>query len=195
MPALPRQTSDFGYTGLRMTADEYLALGETRERYELIDGVIVMSPSPTPKHSEVAVEITFQLKAFARRERSVRVFADVDVRMSSSVVYQPDLAVYRLSRLRGQVDRLAVAPDLVIEVLSPSSKSLDLVTKREDYERFGVGEYWVVEPEAASVRWFARKSDRLVETAVAGDRIASAAIPGFELELLPLRRIAAGEQA
>src|SRR5256885_1453627 len=54
MSALPKPLgSDIGYAGLRMTADDYLGLGETQERYELINGVVFMSPSPTPRHSEI----------------------------------------------------------------------------------------------------------------------------------------------
>ena len=60
MSALPHNIREIGYAGLRLTADECLALGETRERYGLIDGVVV-SPRPSPKHSEIAVEILFQL--------------------------------------------------------------------------------------------------------------------------------------
>src|SRR5207248_98420 len=132
MSAAPRYPRDIGYNGLRMTADEYLALGETPERYELIDGVVVMSPSPFPDHSEIAIEITFQLKQFARSGGKVRTFADTDVRLTSGKVYRPDVWVYRAERLASKVEHLTTPPDLAVEILSPSSKPLDLITKRDD---------------------------------------------------------------
>src|SRR3954468_18057762 len=110
----PRYPSDLGYNGLRMTADEYLALGETADRYELIDGVVVMSPSPFPDHSEIINEIVFQLVGFERSGGGIRVFADTDVRLTSGKVYRPDIAAYRSDRLQGKVLHLTTPPDLAV---------------------------------------------------------------------------------
>lgn len=183
-----------GLAGLRMTADEYLALGETVERYELVDGVIFMSPSPTPRHSEIALEVLGQVRDFNKRARSTRVFAETDVRLSSDLVYRPDVVVYRSGRLpSGKIKRLDLPPDLIIEILSPSTKPYDLVTKRGDYERFGIGEYWVIDPDDASIRCWGRSGGEWAEMPVPGDTLASAAIAGFVLEIPPLRKIAQGE--
>lgn len=169
-------------------------MGETAERYELIDGVVFMSPSPTPPHSEIALEVQFQVKAFIRSGGRARVFAETDVRLSSGLVYRPDIVVYRSDRLpAGKLARLDLPPDLVIEVLSPSTKPYDLVTKRGDYERFGAREYWVVDPDDASVRCWGQGGGVWTETLVTGDTLESAAIPGFVLDIRPLRTIARGE--
>jgi Uma2 family endonuclease len=176
-----------------MTADEYLALGETPERYELIDGVVVMSPSPLPDHSEIAIEITYQLTQFARSGGRLRTFADTDVRLTSGKVYRPDVCVYRAERLTGKVEHLTTPPDLAVEILSPGSKPLDLITKRDDYEAFGVGEYWVVDPADARVRVWRRSGVRLLEGAVDGDSVPCAALPGFVMEVGPIRRIVGAE--
>jgi len=174
-----------------MTADEYLALGETPERYELVDGVIVMSPSPIPPHSEIAIEIIGQLHAFSRRTRSARVFAETDIVLSTGIVYRPDIVVYRAVQLpQGRIARLDTPPDLIIEILSPSTKPYDLITKRGDYDRFGTNEYWVVDPEDASVRCWSRDAAGMNERSVPADSLASSAIPGFELDLQALREIA-----
>src|SRR5438045_3873811 len=109
MSAAPRHPSDLGYAGLRMTADEYLSLGETPERYELVEGVVVMSPSPLPLHNELVLEIAYQLKRFASKS-GVRIFPDTDVRFGPGTVYRPDLAVYRAGRLPDRSTRLEPAP-------------------------------------------------------------------------------------
>ena len=76
MSAVPKHPRAPALGGLRMTADEFLALGETLERYELIDGVVCpMAPSPLAGHNEIALEIAYQAKAFARPAGAARVFA------------------------------------------------------------------------------------------------------------------------
>src|SRR5438045_1840911 len=124
MSTAPRYPAEMGYAGLRMSADEFLALGETPERYELIDGTVVMSPSPTPIHQLIIVELLQQILAWKQVHAGARVFPDTDLRLSSGKVYRPDLVVYAPGRLARPPERLAVPPDLVVEVLSPGSKPL-----------------------------------------------------------------------
>lgn len=177
----------FGYGGLRMTADEYLALGETHERYELIDGVVVMSPSPTPRHQRVGFLIAIQMEMFAQQRHDTQVIPDVDVRMAGNKVYRPDVAVYGNGRLPAMPDRLTTPPDLVVEVLSPGSEPMDYITKRDDYDRFGVGEYWVVDPRDVSVRVWRRSGTKMLEVGVESDRVACASVPGLNVDLRIVR--------
>jgi Uma2 family endonuclease len=193
MSTAPRLRELEGYAGLKMTADEYLALGETRERYELIDGVVVMSPSPLPNHSEVILRITQQLLAFADRTQQARVFSEIDVRFSRDLVYRPDICVYRPDRLAPRPSRLEIPPDLIVEVLSGGTKPLDLITKRDDYERFGVNEYWAVDPVTARVHCWQRQGKVLLEKAVEGEALSSSALPGFVLDLRPIGKLAQPE--
>lgn len=175
-----------------MSADEYLAIGEIPERTELVHGVVVMSPSPNLRHQKIVRRLLQQLTAFEDENPGVEVFQDTDVRFDDRLVYQPDVAVYRPGRVAPDATQLDVSPDLVIEVLSPGSKALDLVTKRGDYERGGVAEYWVLDPADASVRVWRREGGRLVESACGGDQVPSSAVPGFALDLRPIRRIVRG---
>lgn len=194
MSAAPRFPRDLGYAGLRMTADEYLALGETQERYELIDGVVVMSPSPTAYHGDFAVEILGQLRDFSKSHpKRVRYFTEIDVRLGGKLVYQPDISAFRWEKVGKRPTWLESPPDLVVEVLSPSSKVYDLITKREDYERFGVAEYWVVDPMDGSVKCWRRVGVRLLESNVQGDQLPCHSIPDFVLDLRPLRDLASDE--
>jgi Uma2 family endonuclease len=193
MSAAPRHPSNLGYTGLRMTADEYLALGETQERYELIDGVVVMSPSATGDHNEISAEIIHQLKLFSGQQRCVRILPETDLRISDEKVYRPDISVYRRERLSGRVRYLTEPPDLIVEVLSPATALLDLNRKRDDYARFGVQEYWIVDPESGDIRAWRRAGEAFSEAPVEGDALRSWTFADLVLDLKPLRAIARGE--
>jgi Uma2 family endonuclease len=192
MSAAPRFDPSLGYAGLRMTADEYLALGETPERYELIDGVVVMSPSPFPRHNELVAEVVRQLGNFSVETTPLRIFPDSDLDVGPSLVYRPDVSVYLADRLQAQeLRRLSTPPDLVVEVLSLSTRALDLVTKRDDYAAFGVREYWVIDPKTARVRRWTRRADGTPAESDPGlNDVASAAVPGFVLDVSKLRRFA-----
>jgi Uma2 family endonuclease len=97
--------------------------------------------------------------------------------------------VYGPGRLAGRPERLDLPPYLVVELLSPSSRSADLITKRGDYEAFGVGEYWVVDPAGSvTAKVWKRQGPRLVETAIQGDLFECASVPGFRLDLREVRR-------
>lgn len=187
MSEAPRFPAAYGYGGLRMTADEYLALGETRDRYELIDGVVIMSPSPTPRHQRVAFLLAVQMEHVARTSGEFFVVPDVDVRMSVDRVYRPDIVVYARERQTDLPDRFTTPPDLVVEVLSPGSEPLDYITKRDDYERFGVGEYWVVNPSDVSVRIWRRQGTRMLEAGVVADRVHAPRIPSLVVDLQVVR--------
>jgi Uma2 family endonuclease len=183
-----------GYAGLRMTAQEYLALGETPERYELLDGVVVMmSPSPFANHNEIAAQVSYQIQLFAGPQRTVRVFPETDLQCSDRTVYRPDLSVYQTGRLPPKVPRLTTPPDLIVEVVSRGSKAYDLITKRQDYDRFGVGEYWVIDPDDGSMKCWQRQGSSLVQVETNRDTLASSSIPGLVLDLHAIREIAGSE--
>lgn len=91
--------------------------------------------------------------------------------------------------MRNTPERLVLPADLVIEILSPGSTVMDLITKRDDYERFGVGEYWAVDPSDLRIRAWRREGSRLIESAIEGERVPSAALVGFVLDVAALRRV------
>lgn len=189
MSSAPRFPSDLGYAGLRMTAREFLAIGEARERLELIDGVVFMSPSASVPHQRLVREILFQLEAYRRTNPTTEVLADVDLVLTSGTVYRPDIIAYADARLMRGTERAEGVPSLVVEVLSPATRAFDLTTKKDDYEKLGVLEYLVVEPKGARVRAFRRNAGRLVELPVDGDSWALTAIPGLVLDLRPVRAL------
>src|SRR5262245_39787163 len=124
MSAAPKYPRDLGFAGLRMTTEEYLSLGETPERYELIDGVVVMSPSPTSKHQRAIRVLLTQFGNACEQMPGLEAFCEYDVALAPGLVYRPDIVVFapgRFSDAQGH----AVIPDLAVEVFSPSSKAYD----------------------------------------------------------------------
>ncbi len=174
--------------GLRMSAEEFLALGETEQRLELVDGVVVVSPSPIPLHQRVAGLLFAQLLQAAEQMPDMQVYYETDVVLARRLVYCPDIVAYSPGRLQSVPARLDLPPDLVVEVLSPENRKKDLVTKREDYEKHGVGEYWIVEPDGVAVTVLARQGAQFVEQSIVGDVIVCRSIPGVRVDLARARR-------
>jgi Uma2 family endonuclease len=181
------------YHGMRMTAEKYFALDDDGCRYELIDGVVCMTPSPSWNHQTVSLEIAFQFRAYLKKRPVGEVAQDVDVHLGTGprggdLIYRPDIVFFKSGRLPAAVERPNLAPDLVVEIASVSSRRFDRETKKADYERFGVLEYWVIDPERATMTFFRLQKGRYVEIAPEGDRFASTAVPGFILDLAEVRK-------
>jgi len=181
------------YRGLRMTAEEYLQLEDDGFRYELIDGVICMSPSPTAVHQKVATRIAAQIVAYLEKHPVGEVFVEVDVNLGSGprggdLVYRPDVVFVRAERAAAMRERIVGPPDLVVEVVSNTSRRYDHETKKNDYERCGVGEYWLIDPEQDTMVFYRLQGGRYVEVTPQGNTIASEAIPGFTLDLNRVRK-------
>lgn len=190
MSAAPRQPVPQAYTGARMNADQFFAMGETDARLELVHGVVVTSPSPHPLHQRVLHLIQVQLGLLQANGLRIEVFPDTDVTFEPDVTYCPDLSVYLASRLPRIPDRLMIPPEFILEILSPSNKPMDLITKREDYESYGVPEYVVVDPHRGRSNQWVRRGTIYHEVPPVGDTISSDAIPGLTIDLRPVRALA-----
>ena len=117
---------------------------------EIIDDVIYMSPSPVYNHQEVLLEISAQLKQHLKELGKVTI-APFDIYLNeTNNAVQPDIAII-LNSNKGTLNpdgHFHGVPDVMIEILSPGNKDYDLVKKKELYERFGVIEYWIVDPQS-----------------------------------------------
>ena len=143
----------------RLTFEEYLKMPETMRRYEIIDGVMRMTPAPSGRHQLVAFRLARILADFVEaRGLGVVLMAPFDVILSREPLRtrQPDILF--LSKERGgepekvlELPFLEVGPDLVVEVLSPSEGGAELEEKILDYCRIGVRECWLVRPEEGVV--------------------------------------------
>lgn len=132
------------------------ALPDDGQRHEIIDGVHYVTPSPAAVHQYVVSELLAALLPWCKAERAGWVFtAPSDIDLTGDTIVQPDITV--LPRTGERPPRTwadAGLPILAIEVISPSSASRDRILKRRRYQRAGIAEYWIVDPEAQLVeRW------------------------------------------
>jgi Uma2 family endonuclease len=137
------------------TYDDLVAMGDYTEgkKYEIVDGALVVSPGPSTRHQVILGNLAALLRAALQVPRIAQVlFSPIDVVLSSTRVVMPDFVVVSAAR-RSIIEKHAIvgAPDLVIEILSPSNRKHDQIVKRRMYARSGIREYWIVDPEVDSV--------------------------------------------
>ncbi|MBI2472854.1 MAG: Uma2 family endonuclease [Planctomycetes bacterium] len=136
----------------KYTYEDYIKVSDDK-RYELINGELLMTPSPTPKHQSVSIELAFRVKNFATINDLGKVFcAPCDVFLNEENVVQPDIFFISKDRLNiiGEKN-MQGAPDLVVEIISENSVYRDMVQKKRLYARFSVKEYWIVIPEEEEI--------------------------------------------
>jgi len=169
--------------GAPLTEDDLAAMPEDGHRYELIDGVLVVSPSPNLVHQTCVLSLAVLLHG-ARAPGHQVLVAPFDVRFSPTTVLVPDVVVARRADLTPA--RLEAAPLLVVEVRSPGTRLFDLGTKRLAYETAGVHAYWLVDPNEPSLTVLHLEAGRYVEHAVvAGDEPYHATFP-FPVTVVPI---------
>ncbi|HWS83985.1 MAG TPA: Uma2 family endonuclease [Ktedonobacteraceae bacterium] len=136
------------------TYEDYAAIPEDGHRYEVVNGVLYMSPSPGVPHQGSVARFVHYLFAHVELAGLGRVFSGpLDVELSDKNVVQPDvLVVLKQHRDRIRKTRIIGAPDLVIEIASPSTARHDQRAKLDAYAGAGVPEYWVIDPDAQTVK-------------------------------------------
>lgn len=145
------------------TYEDYLKTPDD-ERYELIEGDLLMTPSPVTKHQRILGNLYFEMKISLRDKATGELFiAPFDVYLDNENVVQPDILF--ISKERSNIiceKNIQGAPDLVIEILSESSAYRDLVQKKKLYARFGIKEYWIVIPEEESTEVYILKDNTYI---------------------------------
>jgi Uma2 family endonuclease len=170
-----------------VTYDDYLTLPNDGKKYEIIDGELVMTPSPISVHQRISRNLVRILDADISEKKLGEVFyAPLDVVLSMTDVVQPDILF--VSRDRSEIitkKNIIAAPDLVIEILSESTETLDRVTKKDLYERYGAKEYWIVDPSARTVVQYVleNKTYRSVGTFKEDDVVEVKTIGGLSVKL------------
>jgi len=157
-------------------------------RYELVDGVLTVSPAPVIAHQVVLLELAVLLRANCPAE--LRVVPEPGLRMSGITELVPDLALVRREELVGR--QLTVPPLLVAEVRSPSTAMFDMNTKKAVYERFAIPSYWIIVPDPGqpAVYAYELQDGRYEEIAhVTGDQQFNAERP-FPVTVTPSRLVA-----
>jgi len=175
----------------RLTYEDYCRM-PAGLRYELVEGDMRMVPSPSVFHQEISKRLLKSLMEWVEGKGLGLVYdAPIDVVLSQHTVVQPDLLYISRERL-GIIMKANIqgAPDLVVEILSPSTAEWDRVTKRRTYERYGVRELWLVDLEGRSIEVAARNEMGLETIRVypLGTTVSSPILPGFVVDVDQLFR-------
>ena len=172
-------------TQVRLTYQDYLDLPDD-ERYEIIDGELYEMTAPTVRHQVLLGNLFIIFKLHVRRQRLGRVYmAPIDVIFAQNDIVQPDLVFVAESRRHIIEDHAIVgAPDLVIEILSPSTAAHDRNRKADLYARYGVAEYWMVDTETETIE-IRRLGDAGYSPAEIYDSgvLSTSVVPGLQVEL------------
>ena len=176
-------------TGTRMSLDEFLALGETDERMELIDGVLYVMPTATIDHQFLMRWICRFIEdyLYGFQDPPAEIHHDITTILSEELqrVVEPDLVVILAGRddIRS-VRHVEGVPDIVIEILS-TDRNRDLVRKRQIYAEAGVREYWIFDPQNDTVLPLELQNGEYIErpTLTAADTLTTPLLPGLSIPL------------
>jgi Uma2 family endonuclease len=170
-----------------LTYEDYVELPDDGKRYEVLDGELFVSPAPVPRHQRVSRNLHWELMRHVRTHRLGEVlYGPIDLILAPTTIAQPDLVFIRTGRESIVTERaIESAPDLVVEILSPSTSRKDRTTKASLYARFGIEHYWIVDPDERTFEAYELEGGayRLVSKQD-GDAIArSRLFPGLEIRL------------
>lgn len=170
----------------RHTYGDYAALNDP-DRHQLIGGRLVKEPAPTIYHQRISGNLFLSMAGHVRKGGLGEAFtAPVDVRLGDYDTYQPDILFVSAARAAIIGDRtINGAPDLIVEVLSPSNAYYDLRHKKHVYHESGVEEYWIVDPIAQVVEIYelSRNVQVPAVSATIGERVGSMVIEGFAIDV------------
>ncbi len=172
-------------TGRPFTVDDLEGMPDDGNRYELIDGMLIVSPAPSWEHQELGGELYVDMKAVCPRDMRVLI-APFAVQTAFDSKVQPDVLVARFTDLTSK--NLPMPPLMVAEVLSRSTQLHDRNTKKAHYERMGVPTYWLLDPtEPGSLTVFEHTGRGYEQVAhVVGDELYEARRP-FPVTIIPAR--------
>lgn len=178
---------------VKLTYDDFVRFPDDGQRHELIDGAHYVTPSPNTRHQRISGNLHLLIGNWLDVHRIGQIFyAPYDIVLSNIDVVEPDLVYLSNERAARVLTPLHAkgVPELVIEIASKGTRKRDATIKLRLYERVGVTEYWVVEPDGDVVRVYRLAGDRFdrpVSLArAAGDVLTTTLLPGLELPLLKI---------
>ncbi len=175
----------------RMTARQFAMLGEDPPgvRLELVNGEIAVAPSATPEHSNSDIELIYLIKQHVNEHDLGIVFRDLDTPLDMFNVRRPDLLFFSHARAHLVTSKaLKGPPDLCVEIISPSSSTIDRVDKFEQYRAAGVSHYWILDPLAQLLEGFSLQ-DNLYVSSGEGRNHDVITLPPFPKLKIPLSRL------
>ena len=174
--------------GQLFTVDELDRMPDDGRRYELLDGVLIVSPRPRILHQEVAIELAIELRAACPPH--LRVVPQPAVQLTKITEFDPDIVVIRRELLREA--KVTEPPLLIVEIRSRSTALVDLNRKKAAYEQFGVPSYWIVDPDPdrPALTVFERGDDgRYAEAGRVEGTGAFRPLNPFAVDIIPARLV------
>jgi Uma2 family endonuclease len=175
------------HSSTRLTYADYVLFPDDGLRHEIIDGEHYVTPSPVTRHQRISRELLHVIHGYLETDPIGEVFgAPFDVVLSDTNVLVPDLVYVSDQRAKLLTEKnLQGPPDLVIEILSPGTRSRDEQLKRDVYERAGVEEYWLIDPERNAVRVYRRGAAGFLPAVqhARPDTLTTSLLPGFKIPL------------
>jgi len=169
------------------TYQDYIDLPEDGKRYEIINGELIMAPSPSTGHQDVSGNLLFEMRKFLEKNKAGKIYhAPIDVVLSEHQVFQPDILFITNENAKIITEKnISGPPDLVIEILSPTTGYYDLIEKKEIYEKFGVREYWIVDPKKQWVEIYFLEGGKFksIQRLEKAGILKSHILEGFEIAL------------
>lgn len=171
----------------RLTFADLERMPDDGRRYELYNGEVFVVPSPLPRHQIVQHRLTEVLSAYSRQHGGLCVDSPIDIVFSDSDVLQPDIVYFSPARkhLIDLNSAIRHPPDLCVEILSPSTAERDRGRKMEMFARFGVKEYWIVDPAGAALEQYGLEAAayELRVRAMGNEMIKGPLLPGLSFEV------------
>jgi Uma2 family endonuclease len=168
-----------------LTYEDYVLLPNDGKRYEILEGELTVTPAPSTKHQTASVNLLVLLSHYIKDRDQGKLFhAPIDLILESTSVLQPDLLFVSQANRHIITDRaIEGAPDLVVEILSPTTSRTDRVTKAQIYARHSVPVYWIVDPEREAIEIYLLEADGYRLAATLQGKTPMAAPPFTELEI------------
>jgi Uma2 family endonuclease len=171
---------------IEFTYEDYCNLPEDK-RYEIIEGKIHMVPAPVPFHQRVSRRISLTIESFVSKNNLGEIFySPIDVVLSETNVIQPDIVFISKDKLSIIGEKyIEGAPDLVIEILSPSTEQKDRTMKLKLYNTFGVKEYWIASPQGRTIEKYTLQelTLQLTDIYTIQQILTSELLPGLKLNI------------
>ncbi|MCA8960012.1 MAG: Uma2 family endonuclease [Planctomycetes bacterium] len=168
----------------KLSYEDYVLYPNDGKRHEIVDGDHFMNPSPNLDHQTISRRLQFELYQKIELTGLGQVFdAPTDVQLSPHDIVVPDLVVVLKENRILTPSRIKGVPDLIVEILSPSNRDYDTGLKRTTYERAGVPEYWIVDPESREIDPLRLEDGVYSSAGVVSDRIRFTGLPDLEIDL------------
>ena len=169
------------YLGKKVTREEYLDLYDDGFKYDMIDGVLLMAPSPFYPHSSTQLKFSHILQQYLDKFPIGRAFLELDIFLpDGGDVLRPDISFVLKEKSSIIIGHIHGTPDLVCEILSSSTKDRDLGIKKDRYLKNGVKEYWVCDPESKKTLLYEHQSGQWEEKS--GEKVESSLLKGFSID-------------